>query len=190
MVDNPLPDDLMGLLQPQTKPQAPSGPAAPPAAPGGGMGGPLESFDLPIPGQSLTAEQGQMAYERPPQFTNVDDAMDFLFNKVTSPKIQRDLLRMMDAGVPITILMEPILLTGAQEGKWSMDMVLALVEPLSIILYGLGKRAGITPTVVYKSDKEDEGINTSKIREMFKKKDKAPEATESEEPELKGLLAR
>ena len=76
---------------------------------------------------------------------------------------------MMDAGLPIVTMIEPILLHGVQEGKWSMDMALGLMEPLSVIMYGLGKRAGIEPTIISDKFKEDPGIDSTPISEIFKK---------------------
>lgn len=146
----------------------------------------------PIPGQSLTREPGSAAWEQPPQYNTEAEAMDFLFEKVTRPDVQTNLLRVMDAGVPLPILLEPILMHGVQEGKWSMDLAMMLMEPLGVVLYGLGKRAGIDPKLEVPKKKEDKGINPESLAKIFKgaveaKDQTAPKETEMEMP---GLLAR
>ena len=140
----------------------------------------MQLMDAPIPGQSLTREPGSTPYERPPEFATENEAMDFLFEKVTRPDIQTNLLRAMDAGMPIPILIEPILMHGAQEGKWSIDMAMTLLEPLGVILYGMGRRAGITPKVDVPKKEKDKGLNPKPFAEIFKSK------VETREKALKG----
>lgn len=156
---------------------------------------PMNGFDLPIPGQSLTKPKGKAAYENPPEFTNVDDAMDFLADKTSRPDVQVNLLRFMDKGVPLTVLMEPILLHGVQEGKWNMDMALALSEPLSMWMYMLGKRAGINVKVTSPRKKKS-GVDPKMLDKWLNGKKKKEEnsltfsdARDSTKPKPQGLMA-
>jgi len=103
------------------------------------MGG----FDLPIPGQSLTAPKGEMSFEQPPQFTDVEDAITHLYEKVFAQQNVNNFLRIINTGVPIEMLIEPILLHGAQEGLWNVDMSLMLYEPLVGMLVGMAESAGV-----------------------------------------------
>lgn len=147
-------------------------------------------MDAPIPGQSLTREPGSVPWEQPPEYTTEAEAMDFLFEKVTRPDIQKNLLRALDAGVPISVLMEPILMHGVQEGKWSMDLAMMLMEPLGVVLYGMASRSGITAEIEAPKKKE-EGLNPEPLAKIFKKKIKDQEPKESVElPEAGGLLSR
>jgi hypothetical protein len=154
----------------------------------------MMNFDLPIPGQSLTAEQGAAAYERPPEFNDSEDAMDFLFERMTQPKTQKNLLRMMDAGVPVTLLAEPILLHGVQEGKWNMDLALLLMEPMAVVMYGLGERAGIS-VVLTPPEKEDPGVNMQNFKKIFKnkvsdRKQALLDELDAPKPTTEGLVSR
>src|SRR3990167_5363052 len=100
-------------------------------------------FDLPIAGQSLTASPGQFAYEQPPKFTDTKAINDYLFNRLTSPSIQRDVLRLLDAGVPVAVLVEPLIMQGVNEGKFNLDAGLLAAKSIGIIIGGLGVRCGV-----------------------------------------------
>ena len=39
----------------------------------------------PIPGQSLTREPGNAAYEQPPQYVDLDDAMEYMLPRILNP---------------------------------------------------------------------------------------------------------
>ena len=152
----------------------------------------LRHMDAPIPGQSLTAPPGEAPYERPPEYTQIEPAMDFLVNKIMMAPTQTKMLRMMDAGVPISALMEIILMHGAQEGKWSIDLALALSEPLAVVLYSLGNNAGIKPKLTFKPKQQE--TSTKNIRKIFKEEAESNRIKPQEAPEIEikkpGLLAR
>lgn len=151
----------------------------------------VQLMDAPVPGQGLSVEPGSVPWERPPEFSTEAEAMDFLFEKITRPDVQTDLLRAMDAGVPVAVLVEPILMHGAQEGKWSIDMAMTLLEPFGVILYGLGRKAGITPTIEAPKDTKGKGLDPKPLAEIFKGKIKEKEkALTVDIPETKGLLSR
>ena len=42
------------------------------------------TFDRPIPGQSLTAELGGRPWQSPPQYSNIDEVMDFYMERMSS----------------------------------------------------------------------------------------------------------
>jgi hypothetical protein len=91
-------------------------------------------FSKPIPGQSLTATPGNSPWEKPPQFTNVDKAMDFLIDKMLNPKQVAKLNVLLERKVPLEILVQTILFAGFTEGKWTYDMMVLLAKPLSGLL--------------------------------------------------------
>ena len=91
-------------------------------------------FGGPIPGQSLTKEPGAAPWEKPPQFVDIDDAMQFVFERVTEPRAAHKLLALMEAGVPVTSIVETILKTGFMEGKWTPDLMLLMIKPLAAVL--------------------------------------------------------
>ena len=139
-----------------------------------------DKFDLdrPVPGQSLTEAPGANPWEKPPQQTDPKSVANALFMQSTEPKNARQLLRLMDAGVPIETIVEPILMHGVQEGQWSMDVAMAVGPAYMGILLGMAHRAGVTATLE-NSKKEEVPTDLTDIKALFtKKKPKATPALE------------
>ena len=76
-------------------------------------------FDTPIPGQSLTDEPGNYPWEHPPQYTDVDEILDKMYDTLTKPTIARQLISMLDAGVPVEAIVRVITFGGFMEGKYN-----------------------------------------------------------------------
>ncbi len=141
------------------------------------------SMDHPVPGESLVQPKGQAKYEMPPQFNDLEKALDYFFDRVTNEKNAKDILNLMDSGVPIDALVTPILMQAASEGKINMDLAMLVAQPLSMMLVGLGKQHGVDPTL--NAERKEKSVDTTSIRKMFDKQgrgDEIPPA--SEEPSL------
>ena len=80
-----------------------------------------DPFDAPIPGQSLTDEPGNYPWEHAPQFTDVDEVIGNLYDSLTKPNIARQLIAMLDAGVPVEAIVRVITFGGFMEGKYEMQ---------------------------------------------------------------------
>ena len=46
----------------------------------------INPFNAPIPGQGLTDEPGNYPWEHPPQFPEIEDAADFIYDRLSDPK--------------------------------------------------------------------------------------------------------
>ena len=101
-------------------------------------------FDTPIPGQSLTDEPGNYPWEHAPQFTDVDEVIGDLYDSLTKPNIARQLIAMLDAGVPVEAIVRVITFSGFMEGKYNPDVGFIIVEPLMNLVSDIGIRAGVT----------------------------------------------
>jgi hypothetical protein len=134
-----LPNSMEGLFTEQ-EPEAPS--MFPEEPTPEGQNSAMSAFDLPIPGQSLTAEQGQSTYEQPPQYTDLDDAVDHIFERMIQQDNVNNLLRIVNTGIPLNAIIEPVLLHGAQEGLWNIDMSMMLYEPVAAMIIGLANMGG------------------------------------------------
>ena len=101
-------------------------------------------FDTPIPGQSLTDEPGNYPWEHAPQFTDVQEVMDNLYDSLTRPKNAQQLIAMLDAGVPVEAIVRVITFGGFMEGKFNPDVGFTIIEPLMNLVSAIGIRAGVT----------------------------------------------
>jgi len=148
----------------------------------------MSAFDLPVPGQSLTAEKGASSFEQPPQFTDIQDAVDYLFDSMTKQSTVDNLLRVIDTGMPLMSLAEPMLLSGASEGLWNVDLAMLLIEPTITIMAGLAHMAGVTP--VYTDEKKPNIIDIKPfVSAMGAKLGSKPNKQDAEMKEAEGRKA-
>lgn len=90
-----------------------------------------DSFDTPIPGQSLTDEPKKWAWESPPEFTTVDDALQHVIEKVeNSDRAQKGYDEVIALGMPLESLVNTITFGGFVEGLWTVDIAELLKAPL------------------------------------------------------------
>ena len=63
---------------------------------------PEPSFLAAVPGSSLTAEPGGRGYKNPPQYSTVDDAMNYYVTRLASDEVADQIVNVLDMGVPVT----------------------------------------------------------------------------------------
>ena len=103
-----------------------------------------QSLDRPIPGESLTNDpDNPYPFEKPPEFTDRTEALEYLFKSFTSEEIHKRLMGLVSQGVPIMSLTEIFLYKGFSEGKWNPDLLMMLVEPTAYMIMSLAERSGI-----------------------------------------------
>ena len=66
------------------------------------------AFDAPIPGMSLTHELGDRPWQTPAQHTNVDDAIDYYMERMSSEEFILQVVEVLESGVPVTVLANTI----------------------------------------------------------------------------------
>ena len=157
-------------------------------------------FDAPIPGMALTHELGDRPWQTPAQLTNVDEAIDYYMERMSSEEFMVQLVETLESGVPVTVLANTIQMGSVMDGKHSLDIGMLVLPMLMEMMMLLGDSAGI------KYDTGMEDPNKGTIRDsLFSKmireyettlenksvKEVIDEATKSEEKEEpKGLMAR
>ena len=104
---------------------------------------PYNEFDAPIPGQSLTDTPGNAPWEHPPQYTDPEQILDNLYDKLTSGEFAEQLIAMLDAGVPVEAIVRVITFGGFMQGKYTPDVGFMIVEPLMKLVSAIGIRAGV-----------------------------------------------
>lgn len=123
----------------------------------------LTQTGRPIPGQSLTnSPEEPYPWEGPPEFTDVKDALDYVFAELLEEESLVPILKSISSGVPIADITAQIAYVGFREGKWNPDMVLLIIEPLMYILMALAEKADIQ-YVIYGEEQFDDIDVDSKI---------------------------
>lgn len=149
----------------------------------------------PIPGQSLTHAPKAMAWEQPPQFTKLSQAMNWLMDQMTNGQYMKQLLHLMDAGMPIEAITRTILFSGFTQGKWTPDLGMLMYKPVMMALMAIAKRAGIDDVPVVMPSGLDKHMQTNvRMSDMLRqaKGDKAftmpPPSTEPKPSPSNGFM--
>ena len=101
------------------------------------------SFDRPIPGMSLTAELGNRPWQQPPQYSTVEEALQYYIPRLTNPELLDQLLDVMETGIPLTTIANAMQTGGVMEGKHSLDVGILIMPVLIETMAYLAEEAGI-----------------------------------------------
>ena len=155
----------------------------------------VNPFNAPIPGESLTASPDTpRAWERPPQYTEQDEAMKAVYMELTRNSTLKELIKLIDDGIPLDEIAQVVLYKGYTEGKFTPDMMLMLAEPTMYLLIAIADYADIKDYVLYDGDDEEEeaiipGDDVKPIN-MDEEETEKPKIEPREETVGSGLLAR
>ena len=104
---------------------------------------PEPSFLAAIPGSSLTSEPGGRAHKNPPQYSTVDDAMNYYVTRLSSDEVADQIVNVLDMGVPVTELANIMQMHGVMEGKHTLDVSMLILPVLMEIIALIGDTANI-----------------------------------------------
>ena len=169
----------------------------------------MSMFDGPIPGASLTTELGAEPHEKPPVYTDPDEAYEFLMNKVQSPEAFKRIMISAKLDIPVELTVRAIVFSGWALGQYTHDVmllifgpvfdgVLDLLEENDIPHIALAERAeddtleeAMQELEKYEKFKSGEDVDSEMISEEVSEK---PEEETEEEPEMEipdtGLMGR
>ena len=153
-----------------------------------GVGNP---FDAPIPGQSLTDTPGNYPWEHPPQFTDPEEATEFIRQTLHTEQFLEQVIGMLDAGVPVEAIARVIVFGGFVEGKFTPDVGFLITEPVMKMLMAIGVRAGINNIRMSMQDitNSKQLSNIAKIKLSKKDFDESVKAVKSDVKKA-GIMSR
>jgi hypothetical protein len=161
----------------------------------------------PIPGESFTQEPGLRPYEKPAKITRPDDALGFMLQMLSSPKIEEHMLELLDIGISVETIVSAFVLNAFTEGVFSPDVAELIKQPLIQFITSKASEQGIedvkilntdTPKAMDVEDKFEimKSINPSKFnRLMFPDDDDSMDVDEDmleeeENVESEGFIER
>ena len=112
----------------------------------------VDPFDAPVPGQSLTDEPGNYSWEHPPQFTDLNEAAEFVWDNLHEENKLEQILLLLKSGVSVEGLTRGMLFTGFIDGKWNVDLALLLTEIVFNQVLAIGVKAKIKNIKILSSD--------------------------------------
>ena len=150
-----------------------------------------DPFDYPIPGEGMTAEVGSRPWQNPPQYTTVEQALEFYIPKLVSEEIYDGLLDSMELGIPLTIMADSMQSAAVMQGLHTVDVgILAMPVIIEMLAY-IGDEAGIEYNLGMDKPIDEDKISSTKIALAMKKmREKLPEALEEreEQPDMEELM--
>lgn len=115
-------------------------------------------FDAPIPGQSLTDTPGEAAWEQPPQYSDLQDALEHMFEQMVRPKNFKKMVALLDQGVPAEAVAQSAIFSGFSKGLWTPDMMTLMAKPAVMTVVALGERMGIDVQVAMPHQLKDNSM--------------------------------
>ena len=158
------------------------------------------TFSAPIPGTAMTREIGGRHWQRPYQYSTIEDVTNYYTSRFRDRSVQDNILSAVQTNVPLTSIANSVQLAGVMQGLHSIDLGV-LVSPIIVELMKITANA---EEVEYNNDYEDkeqveEDLNRNaiqlaalKVEEKRDKKEASPVVKENEEvvEQVKGLMAR
>ena len=103
----------------------------------------MQSKPKAIPGQSLTENpDSAKPWERPPLFPNPKDALEDVTQRLFQPESIKAVAQSLQKGASVGNVTELILYNDYHEGKYSVDVMLMLYEPVFYSVMNIGEAAG------------------------------------------------
>lgn len=112
---------------------------------------PTPRFDGPIPGENFTSDTKNYPWHRPPEFTDLDTAIEMTYKKFTDEEIGFNLLTMIEMGSDLCTIADMYVTAGIGAGKWTPDFAMLLAGPVVHILYLMAKGYDLDPVMGFES---------------------------------------
>jgi|TARA_R110002020_G_scaffold473308_1_gene702390 hypothetical protein len=160
-----------------------------------------EEFNAPIPGQSLTDDPGNAKWENPPRYADIGEVSTVLMKKIFNKKSVKNILMMLEAGVPVEGVARTIVFAGYAEGQYNPDVgvLIARIAFESVLTIGVvGKVKNLKITLKPRDeDKNDFEFEMGQLKfakeiaeKMGKKDTKDADEGTTEEMDNMSLMSR
>lgn len=120
-------------------------------------------LDGPIAGQHMVSELGGRPWQQAPQYTTVDEAIEYYLDRMSSEEFTEQLVDVLEMDVPVTTLANTIQMAGVMDGKHSIDVGMLVMPLLMEMIMLVGDMAGV------KYDSGMENPNKGKTRDTLMK---------------------
>ncbi len=148
----------------------------------------------PIPGQNFTSDTKNYPWHRPPEFTDMDKAIDMISKKLLSEEASMGIITMLEMKVDVATITDMFLTSGIGAGKWTPDFALLLAGPTSHIIclmadgYGIEYELGIKdkvkkPTSVFLKAIQADKEKVAEVAKMIPLEEVQEKAAAQPQPE-------
>ena len=142
-------------------------------------------IDAPIAGQSLTSEVGGWPWEQPPQYTTVEETLEFYLPRLTEPTLQNELMNVIEMGLPLTTIANALQQGAVMQGTHSLDVGILVMPVIMEMLAYLAEQRGIEFNMGTDVEVDDSpsGVAVQLALKKLKAKEGKSEDKPKEEPE-------
>ena len=120
-------------------------------------------FDRPIPGQSLTDEPKNYPWEHAPQYPDLREARDRLFEGLTQEESVQQLYTMLRSNVPAEAIVRTILFAGFMEGKFTVDSAILLAPVVLMQIVSIAKAMELEKFSILMEETPDDGFTSAML---------------------------
>jgi hypothetical protein len=139
----------------------------------------------PIPGANYTSDTRNWPWHRPPDITNLDEALEYLMTRLTETSAGKRYMSLISTGVKITTITDMVVTMGVGRGKFTPDFAILLAGPVARMLEIMAKTYDVEYDLGI--DKKDTYTNAVTYREIYKlglPEEESEEDQEVEEEEV------
>ena len=116
-----------------------------------------DRFAVAPPGFSLTQDNSQWPWGRPPRDADPEIALENAVKSIERPKTQQEMIKLLMVGVSVEVLVEGIIFAGFQEGLFTPDVGMLIKPALAIIIGDMAEEENIPYRMFENDDAETEG---------------------------------
>ena len=127
----------------------------------------LDPFNAPVPGFALTQPKGKFAWDKPSRFSNPDEAIGYVLDKLEQPKTEERFARLMLSGASVESIVNTISFAGFSEGSWTPDVAEIIKPAVAVYLIKIALDKGI-PVKTFDRENPEELNNEMSDVEMMK----------------------
>ena len=149
-----------------------------------------ETFEAPIPGQSLTGELGSKPWEQPAKYNTAEEAIDFYISRLANMDISMDLFESINDGLPITTAVDVLVAGGNMDGLHTMDVATLAAPVIAEFMVAVCEKLDLDYTMEGKATKKLEEVMDNVSIDYMNPEVEEVSAEEEEMPQLIGLMAR
>lgn len=114
-----------------------------------------QNFMAPIPGQSLTDEPKNYAWERPPEITDHNEAVKYHIERIQDEDVIDNVFFALEFGVPVKTLSEAMMTGAVGNGIHTIDTSLIIEPVVREYIIRLADQAKIEYKVMFEQDEPD-----------------------------------
>ncbi len=134
-------------------------------------------FDTPVPGQSLTNTPGNYPWEHAPQYTSVDEASEYVWDRMHDPAMLDQIITFLKNDIPVEAITRMIVFGGFTEGKWTVDTAILISEVVFNQVLAIGMRVKVPNIKMFIKDQSN-----NKFHKRFAKFKQMKDSSKPEKP--------